>query len=284
MTAVAETSGKGLGRVLFWVLLFFLTFASGCGGKVIPGEGLKGNLRIAGSTSMEELTSALAERFMELYPGVTVTVEFVGSSAGAEAVMGGTADIANMSRAVSPEEKAGGMVENVAAVDGIVVCVDGDNPVKGLTREQLRGIYTGEIRNWSDVGGRHLPVVTVGREAGSGTRDTFEEKLGLEERCEYANVMDSAGAVMARVAHTPGAIGYLSLDAVNDEICVLELDGTKPSGESIGQGEYGLCRYYIMGTKGDISVQPPLVQAWFAFVYGGEGRRIIEKAGLVPVE
>lgn len=269
-------------RLFLAAALALLAFVQGCG-RADSETGLTGEIRIAGSTSMEELTNALAESFMERHPGVTVSVEFVGSSAGAESVLDGKADIANMSRALSPEEKAGGIAENPVAVDGIAVCVDGNNPVDGLTGEQLRGIYTGRIQNWLEVGGENLPVVVVGREAGSGTRDAFEEKLDLVELCAYANEVDSTGAVMARVAHTPGAVGYLSLDAVNGGIRPLALDGIKPTADSIGRGAYGLCRYYIMGTKGDVSGQSALVQAWFAFVYGEEGRKILEALGLVPV-
>lgn len=262
------------------VLLGMTAFFLGIIGSRRPcGEGrpgLAGTIRMAGSTSMEKLTGALAEAFMEEHPGVTVTIEFVGSSAGAEAVVMGSADIGNLSRSISPEEAAAGLVENRVAVCGIAVCVDPSNPVQGLTKGQLGDIFAGRITHWKDVGGEDLPIVVVGREAGSGTREAFEEMLGLEDRCAYANEMDSAGAVMARVSRTPGAIGYLSLDTVNDTVRLLRLDGIGATAENVREGSYELASSYIMATKGDISTQSPLVQAWFGFVYSAEGQRIVE--------
>lgn len=290
--------GRGVKRKRICLAALFLAAAlqaAGCGkgagtvqshGKGWPGGeggGLAGTIRLAGSTSMEEYVSALAEGFMEKYPNVTVTIEYVGSSAGAEAVAEGSVDIGNLSRRISDAEKAGGLVENIVAVDGIVVCVDRANAATGLTLQQLKDIYAGRITNWGQAGGASLPIVVVGREPGSGTREAFEKLLGLEEQCVYANEMDSSGAVMVRVARTPGAIGYLSLDAVDGTIRVLSLDGTEPDTESIGSGEYPLSREYIMATKGEIASQPVLLQSWFEFVYGEDGQRIAEMTGLAPV-
>lgn len=246
-------------------------------------DNVEGLIRLAGSTSMEEYVSALAEAFMEKCPDVTITVEYVGSSAGAEAVAEGSADIGILSRRISHEESSGGLVENIVASDGIAVCVDRSNGVSGLTLQQLKDIYSGRLTNWSQAGGESLPVVVVGREAGSGTRETFEALLGLEEQCAYANEMDSTGAVMVRVARTPGAIGYISLDPADDTVRVLALDGVEPDMESIGSGEYPLSREYIMVTKGEIAGLPVLLQGWFEFVYGEEGQRIARMTGLAPV-
>lgn len=249
-----------------------------------PG-GLSGTVRMAGSTSMEEMVWALAEAFMEKYPDVTVTAEFVGSSAGAEAVIQGSADIGNLSRGVSPEEEAMGLVENRVAVSGIAVCVDASNPVAELTRGQLEDIYRGRIVSWREMGGEDLPVVTVGREAGSGTREAFEDALGMRGQCVYANELDSTGAVMARVSNTPGAIGYISLDAANDTVRILKLadSGHEGAGETERPAEgarqegYVLACPYIMATKGKISDQSALVQAWFAFVRSREGQDIMKR-------
>lgn len=262
-----------------------LVWASGCGGSGgETGQDSRTCLRLAGSTSMEKMTEALAEGFMAKYPRVTVTVEYIGSSAGAEALIEGKADIANLSRNVGSEEKERGVTENVVALDGIVICTDSSNPLTDLTTQQLRDIYTGKITRWSRAGGDDVPVVTVGREAGSGTRAAFEELLGIEGRCLYANIMDSSGAVTARAACTPGVIGYISLDTVSDRVRVLSVDGRTPSLENIRTGEYFLTRSCIMATKGEISAQSPLVQAWFRYLYSEEGKQIIENAGLVPAE
>lgn len=245
---------------------------------------LSGSIQMVGSTSMEKLANALSEVFMEKYPDVTVTAEFVGSGAGIEAVNNGTADVGNSSRNLKDEEKAAGAVENVVAIDGIAVCVDTANTVTGLTKEQLTNIYNGTVTNWSEVGGEDAPIVVVGREAGSGTRGAFEELLKLEDACVYANELDSTGAVMAKVAATPGAIGYVSLDALNDSVVALALDGVEATADNIKAGNYFLSRPFVMATKGEISEQSELVQAWFNFVLGAEGQEVAANVGLITVE
>lgn len=245
---------------------------------------LSGNLSMVGSTSMEKLANALSEAFMEEYPDVTVTAEFVGSGAGIEAVTNGTADIGNSSRSLKDEEKAAGVVENVVAIDGIAVCVDPANEVADLTKEQLTNIYNGTITNWKEVGGADEPIIVIGREAGSGTRGAFEELVDLQDACKYANELDSTGAVIAKVASTPGTIGYASLDALDDSVKALSLEGVEATAENIKAGNYFLSRPFVMATKGEISEQNDLVQAWFDFVLGDEGQQVASEVGLITVK
>ena len=245
---------------------------------------LSGSISMVGSTSMEKLANALSEAFMEEYPDVTVTAEFVGSGAGIEAVTNGTADIGNSSRSLKDEEKAAGVVENIVAIDGIAVCVDPANEVADLTKEQLTNIYNGTITNWKEVGGADEPIIVIGREAGSGTRGAFEELVDLQDACKYANELDSTGAVIAKVASTPGAIGYASLDALDDSVKALSLEGVEATAENIKAGNYFLSRPFVMATKGEISEQNDLVQAWFDFVLGDEGQQIASEVGLITVK
>ena len=245
---------------------------------------LSGSISMVGSTSMEKLANALSEAFMEKYPDVTVTAEFVGSGAGVEAVTNGTADIGNSSRSLKDEEKAAGVVENVVAIDGIAVCVDPANEVANLTKEQLTNIYNGTITNWKEVGGADEPIIVIGREAGSGTRGAFEELVDLKDACKYANELDSTGAVIAKVASTPGAIGYASLDALDDSVKALSLEGVEATAENIKAGNYFLSRPFVMATKGEISEQNDLVQAWFDYVMGDEGQQIASEVGLITVK
>lgn len=245
---------------------------------------LSGSISMVGSTSMEKLANALSEAFMEEYPEVTVTAEFVGSGAGIEAVTNGTADIGNSSRSLKDEEKAAGVVENVVAIDGIAVCVDPANEVANLTKEQLTNIYNGTITNWKEVGGADEPIIVIGREAGSGTRGAFEELVDLKDACKYANELDSTGAVIAKVASTPGAIGYASLDALDDSVKALSLEGVEATAENIKAGNYFLSRPFVMATKGEISEQNDLVQAWFDFVLGDEGQQVASEVGLITVK
>ena len=245
---------------------------------------LSGTILMVGSTSMETFVTALAERYMELHRDVTVNAEFVGSSAGIAAVLNGTADIGNSSRNLRDEEMTAGAVENIVAIEGIVVCVNPASVVSNLTKQQLVDIYTGAITNWSQVGGDDLPIVVVGREAGSGTRNAFEELLGVREGCAYANELDSAGAVMVKVAAIPGAVGYLSLDMVNDSVIALQLNGVAPTAENIKAGSYFLCRPFVMVTMGGISEQSELIQDWFEYVFGEEGQGIASSVGLITAE
>lgn len=245
---------------------------------------LSGNITMAGSTSMEKLANAVAEVFMEKNPGVVVNAEFTGSSAGVEAVAAGSVDIGNASRDLKDSEKELGVIQNVVAIDGIAVVVDTANTVTSLTKEDLTKIYTGEVKNWSEVGGADQAIVVVGREAGSGTRGAFEEILGVEDACAYANELDSTGAVMAKVASTPGAIGYVSLDVVDDSVLAVALDEVEPTIENIKSGNYFLSRPFVMATMGEIAEQNENVQALFAFLASEEGKQVIEAVGLITVD
>lgn len=247
-------------------------------------NGLSGSVTMAGSTSMEKLANAAAESFMATNPGVTVIAEFTGSSAGVEAVTAGSVDIGNASRELKDSEKDAGVVENIVAIDGIAVVVDPANTVAGLTKQQLTDIYTGAVKNWSEVGGEDSVIIVVGREAGSGTRGAFEELLEVEDACSYANELDSTGAVMAKVASTPGAIGYVSLDVIDDSVIAVALDGVEPTVENIKGGTYFLSRPFVMATKGEISAQSEAVQAWFNYLASEEGKEVIKAVGLITVD
>lgn len=258
--------------------------ACGSGKETNDGAELSGTITMAGSTSMEKFANALAESFMAKYSGVTVTAEFTGSGAGLESVIAGNVDIGNSSRALKDAEKEAGAVENIVAIDGIAVVVDPANTVVDLTKEQLIAIYTGAVTNWSELGGADEPIVVVGREAGSGTRGAFEELLDIEDACVYANELDSTGAVIAKVASTPGAIGYASLDAVNEDVTAVALNGVAATVENIKAGDYFLSRPFVMATRGEIAEQNELVQALFEYLKTDEGKAVIEAVGLIAVD
>lgn len=245
---------------------------------------ISGSITMAGSTSMEKFANALSEAFMEKYPNVTMQAEFTGSSAGIEALLAGQADIGNVSRDLKDEETAEGVVGNVVAIDGIAVVKDNANTVADLTKQQLSDIYTGAVTNWSDLGGADQPIVVIGREAGSGTRGAFEEILGVEDACKYSNELDSTGAVMAKVASTPGAIGYVSLDVLDDSVTPFTLEGVEPTAENIKDGSYFLSRPFIMATKGEISQQSDAVKAVFDYIYSDEGSNLVESVGLITAK
>lgn len=243
---------------------------------------LKGSISMVGSTSMEKFATALSEVFMEKNPSVTVQAEFVGSGAGIEAVGNGSADIGNSSRNLKDEEKAKGIIENIVAIDGIAVVTDSKNAVDNLTKDQLISVYSGTVNNWKDLGGADQPIVVIGRESGSGTRTAFEELLKLEDKCKYSNELDSTGAVMAKVASTPGSIGYVSLDVLDDTVKTFKLENTEPTPENIKAGSYFLSRPFVMATKGEISAQNDMVKALFDFIYSDEGKELVKSVGLIP--
>ncbi len=254
---------------------------TGCSCSNSSSNNISGKLTLAGSTSMEKLCEAMSESFMEENSGVTVTVEYTGSGAGIESVSSGSVDIGNASRALKDEEKAKGLVENVVAIDGIAIITDKNNKVTDVSSENLAKIYKGEITNWNQIGGDDQPIVVIGREAGSGTRDAFEEILKVKDSCKYAQELDSTGAVLAKVASTPGAVGYVSLDVVDATVTSMKIDGVEASEEKILAGSYMMQRPFVMTTKGEISKQSDVVQAWFKYLQSDKGKEVIKKVGLI---
>ena len=270
--------------ILAGVVVIISSFTA-CGGNAGESESgstqLSGTVNLNGSTSMQKLANALKEGFMTANPGVVVNVEFTGSGTGIQAAIDGTTDIGNSSRALKEEELNGGLVENIVAIDGIAVIVNKSVTATDITSEQLAKIYTGEITNWSELGGKDEPIVVVGRESGSGTRGAFEELLEVEDLCNYAQEIDSTGGVLSTVANTNGAIGYVSLDVIDDSVVVMAIDGVAASEENIVAGNYKLSRPFVMATKGEISEQSELIQAFFAYIESEEGQSIIEQVGLI---
>ena len=246
-----------------------------------PTETLSGSISLSGSTSMEKVCEALAETFMEENKDVTVTVEYTGSSAGIESVTNNMCDIGNASRNLKDSEKEKGVVENIIAIDGIAVVVNPSTEVSNVTKDELIKIYTGEIKNWKELGGKDENIVVLGREAGSGTRSAFEELLGIEDMCVYAGEIDSTGGVKAKVASTEGTIGYVSLDVVDETIKALSLDGVEATEANIKAGSYLLSRPFVMATKGEISAQNELVKAWFDYINSEKGQEVIKSVGLI---
>ena len=246
-----------------------------------PTETLSGSISLSGSTSMEKICEALAETFMEENQDVTVTVEYTGSSAGIESVTNNMCDIGNASRNLKDSDKEKGVVENIIAIDGIAVVVNPSTEVSNVTKDELIKIYTGEIKNWKELGGKDENIVVLGREAGSGTRSAFEELLGIEDMCVYAGEIDSTGGVKAKVASTEGTIGYVSLDVVDETIKALSLDGVEATEANIKAGSYLLSRPFVMATKGEISAQNELVKAWFDYINSEKGQEVIKSVGLI---
>ena len=248
-----------------------------CGGN----NGLSGKVATDGSTSMEKVIGALKETFEGENAGVEVTYNPTGSGSGIKAVQEGRCDIGLSSRALKAEEEEQGLVGTVLAYDGIAVIVNPENTVEDLTVEQIAAIYTGEITNWSEVGGIDAEIVLIGREAGSGTRGGFEEIVGVENLCQYRQELTSTGDVITAVSQNPGAIGYASLASVKDTVKAIKVGGVAPSEETVKDETYAIQRPFVLVTKEGTALTET-AQAFFDFITSEAAREVISAAGVVP--
>ena len=245
---------------------------------------LSGSVSTNGSTSMEKVIGALSEQFMADNSGVTVTYDPTGSGAGIEAASNGSADIGLASRALKDEEKAGGLTETVVALDGIAVIVNADSKVADLTVEQIGKIFTGEITDWSEVGGDAGTISCIGREAGSGTRDGFESITGTKDACKLDQELTSTGGVIEAVAGNPNAIGYASLSAVEGKNTVkaVTVGGVACTEATVLDGSYAIQRPFVLVTKTGETLSPA-AQAFFDYATSSAASQLIKAAGAVPV-
>lgn len=251
--------------------------------KASSQTALTGSVSTDGSTSMEKVIGALGESFMAKEKGVTFTYNPTGSGSGITAVSEGRCDIGLSSRALKDEEKANGLTETILALDGIAVIVSPQNKVDDLSVEKIAKIYTGEIKNWSELGGADGEIVIIGREAGSGTRDGFESITGTADKCKYRQELTSTGDVITTVAQNPNAIGYASLASVKDSVKAVKVDGVTPTEATIKDGSYVVQRPFVLATKKDKKLSPA-AQAFFDYITSAEAASIISKAGAVTVK
>lgn len=240
---------------------------------------ISGSVATDGSTSMEKVVGALGEAFMEANPDVKFTYNPTGSGSGITAVTEGRCDIGLSSRALTDDEKNQGLKETIIAYDGIAIVVNTENKVTDLKLEQISDIYTGKIKNWSEVGGDDGDIVLIGREAGSGTRDGFESITGTEDKCKYGQELTSTGDVITTVANNPNAIGYASLASVSDSVKALAVDGVTPSEDTVKDATYKIQRPFVFVTKEDTKLSDA-AQAFFDYAMSASDT--ITAAGVVP--
>ena len=243
---------------------------------------LSGAVALNGSTSMEKVVGALGEQFMSDNSGVSVTYDATGSGAGIEAASNGSADIGLSSRGLKDEEKSSGLVGTTVALDGIAVIVNPANGVEDLTVEQIAKIFTGEITDWSELGGAAGTISCIGREAGSGTRDGFESITGTKDACKMDQELTSTGAVIEAVAGNPNAIGYASLSALKDAVKAVTVGGVVCSEETVLDGSYEIQRPFVFVTKDGVALSAQ-AQAFFDFATSSAANDLIRAAGAVPV-
>lgn len=242
---------------------------------------LSGNVATGGSTSMKNVIAALTEGFAEVEPGVTVSYDPTGSGAGITGATDKTLDIGLSSRALKDEEK-NDVDGTVIALDGIAIIVNKDSKVEDLTVDQLKQMFTGEITNWSEVGGDDGEIVLIGREAGSGTRDGFESIVDVKDSCKYAQELTATGAVISAVEANPLAIGYASLSAVGDTVKMVTVGGVECSEETVKDGSYEVQRPFVFVTNKSVALSEQ-AQAFFDFATSADAADLIRTAGAVPV-
>ena len=255
-------------------LVMVMSVLAGCGKKETA------SVSTDGSTSMEKVISTLGEAFTENNKGVNFTYNPTGSGSGITAVKEGRCDIGLSSRALKEDEKSGGLEETVLAYDGIAIIVHPDNPVADLSVEEIAKMYTGEITNWSEVGGDDQEIVLIGREAGSGTRDGFESITGTKNSCEYRQELTSTGDVITTVSTNPNAIGYASLSAIKDTVKALTVDGVAPSEDTVKDGSYRVQRPFVLVTMKGRELSKT-AQDFFDYVTSDKVNDLIASAGVV---
>ena len=260
---------------MMMVAVLAISMLAGCGSNKTTGS-----VATDGSTSMEKVIGALGEAFQN-DTGISFTYNPNGSGSGIKAVQEGRCDIGLSSRHLKAEELEAGLSGNILAYDGIAIIVHPENPIADLSVETIAKIYTGEITNWSEVGGNDAEIVLIGREAGSGTRDGFESITDTEDACKYRQELTSTGDVITTVSQNPGAIGYASVASVKDSVKALKVDGVAPTEETIKDGSYVVQRPFVLVTKSDTKLSDA-AQKFFDYITSADANEIISAAGVVP--
>jgi len=266
--------GKASGtRGAYWPVLFILlTLLLSC-------QRQQGGLSVVGSTSVEPFAEALAEEYMIHHQQEKIFVQGGGSSAGIQAVRTGAAEVGMSSRNLLDSEKD--LVAVPIIYDAIAVIVHPDNPLKGLTLEQVRKIFSAELTRWNELGGRKHPITLVTREEGSGTREAFQKMImGSTEISLSALVQDSNGAIRQVVADDRNAIGYISLGLVNERVRALAIDEIEASVENIQQRRYKIVRPFLFVFK---SSPQGLARNFLDYILSPAGQKLLVQEGLVSM-
>ena len=265
-----------LGGFALVILLLTAVFGAGC----ISTEDTE-TISIAGSTTVLPVAQAAAEEYMNQHSNADIQVSGGGSGVGATSVIGGTADIGMLSRDLKASEKEGNTLkEFVVGKDGIALVGHPSNTVSDLSLEQVKAIYQGTITNWKEVGGADSEIVLIGRDSSSGTREFFTEfVLDKEDAAKEMQELNSNGAVAQAVSITPGAIGYVSLEYVDDSLKAFSIGGVAPTVDNVISGIYEINRPLLMVTNGE---PEGLAADYLAFILSEEGQQILKDSGFIP--
>ena len=272
-----------VGAVL--VTMIGATFV-GCGSNEDNNKASNGDsvtISISGSTSVGPLMEKIQEKYEEENSNVTLEIQQNGSGAGIKDVISGISEIGMSSRELKDEEKTS-VQGTTVAYDGIALLVNPNNPVKNISLDDVRKIYTGEITNWKELGGKDSPIVVVSREEGSGTRDAFQEIVGYksEELKKDATISDGSGAVKTTVAGNENAIGFASFEYIDNTVSALSVNDVEPTAENVKAGQYKISRPFILVTKEDTLTEEG--QKLIDFVLSNEGQQIVEENKLITID
>ncbi|MGC9337706.1 MAG: phosphate ABC transporter substrate-binding protein [Candidatus Cloacimonadia bacterium] len=245
-------------------------------------------LTLTGSTTVLPIAQKAAEDFMKMNPNANISVRGGGSGVGIAALIDGTTDIANASRPMKAKEietaKEKGITPNeiVVSKDGIAVIVNPENPITGITLQQLKAIYTGKISDWRELGGEPGKIVVVSRDVASGTFEVFNEKVLEGEKVRNdALMLASNKAVATTVAQTPGAIGYVGMGYLSSDVKAPPVDGIYPTKANVVSGDYSLTRSLFMYTNGE---PQGLAKEFIDFILSPAGQKIVEEQGFVSIK
>lgn len=276
---------RGIAAVGLAVALTGALALVGCGGSTANQEDegvLSGTVSTNGSTSMEKVIGSLAEAFMAENQEVAITYDATGSGTGIECALQGSADIGLASRDLKEDESD--LQAVTIALDGIAIVVNENCGISDLSMEQLKDIFTGKIKNWSEVGGSDMEIACIGRENGSGTRDGFESVTDTKDACVLSQELTSTGAVLTAVANSENAIGYASLSTVEGApgIKAITVEGVTCSEQTILDGTYKVQRPFNMVLKEGAELSPQ-AQAFVDFAVSEQAAELIREAGAVPL-
>lgn len=273
---------KGVLLKVILLILIIAVFFSGCEKKITDMDSeLSGKLEMVGSSSMQEVCDALAKSFMDKYPKIDVVKSGSGSGEAPRVVMNGIAQIGDLSRDLTEYENPQLFDKHIIAIDGIAICTNKTNNINNLSTEQIRGIFNGSIKNWSQVGGKDGAITIVGRNTASGIRIVFESIMSVEDNCKYAVELDNNGKVKEKIKSDPNAIGYISFSSVDDSVNALDVDFVKATEENIKNGQYTISIPFMQIVKKGTCDE--LIKAWFDHVYSPQGEDAIKSSKLIAV-
>ena len=242
------------------------------------------SVTISGSTSVGPLIEKEAEAFKTSTPDINIQVNQLGSSAGIKDAINGTVQVGMTSRDLKEDEKSQGLKEVEIAYDGIALITNKSNSIKSLSLSQIKDIYTGKIKNWKEIGGKDVPIVVVSREDGSGTRDSFQEKVGYksEELTQEAQIADGSGNIKSLVSTNENAIGFISFEYLDDSINVLQVDKVEPTAKNVLDKAYKISRPFLLVYKEDKVTEN--AKKFIDFILSEEGQKVVEDNGLIKIK